>query len=119
MQKIDYPLPSDWRGEVMNKIRDLIAEADPEIVEEAKYKKPSNPQGNLVWYKDGMISTGEIYKAHLRLTLSKGDILKENDPKGIINSYRAILIHEGDKLDDEAFKNLIRQAVKLNQNSKK
>ncbi len=119
MQKVDYPLPTDWRGEMMNKIRTLITEADPDMVEEVKWRKPSNPDGNLVWYHDGMISTGEIYKQHLRLTFAKGVELKDRDPKGLINSYRAMLIHEKDKLDEEAFKDLIRAAVALNREAKK
>lgn len=111
---IDYPLPDDWRGEVMAQIRKLMKEADSEIVEEIKWRKPTNPDGNLVWSKNGMISTGEIYKQHLRLTLSKGVELKEHDPKGIINAHRAILIHEGDKIDETAFNDLVRAAVVLN-----
>jgi len=114
MTNIDYPLPNDWRGEMMAKIRKLFSEADPEIAEEVKWRKPTNPDGNLVWEKNGIISTGEIYKQHLRLTLSKGVELKEHDPKGIINAHRAILIHENDSLDETAFKELIQAAVKLN-----
>lgn len=109
-----YELPEDWRGKVMAQIRELMKQADPEIVEEVKYKTATNPGGVLVWYRNGMISTGEIYKKHLRLTLTKGDRLKEHDPKGLINSYRAILIHEGDKIDETAFQDLIRVAVTLN-----
>lgn len=109
---------SDWREEMMSHIRDLIKEADPEIVEEKKYKTPSNPEGVFVWYKEGMISTGETYKKHLRLAFTKGPELKEYDPKGLINSYRAIILHEEDKFDDEAFKDLIKAAVKLNSDKK-
>ncbi len=103
---------------MMTKIRELIAEADPEIIEEAKYKKPTNPDGVLVWYKDGMISTGEIYKAHIRLGFVKGVALKEQDPKGLINAYRAMIIREGDKLNEAAFKKIVRVAVKFNQAGK-
>lgn len=95
-----------------------MAEANSEIVEEVKWRKPSNPDGNLVWSKNGIISTGEIYKQHLRLTLSKGVELKDYDPKGIINAHRAILIHENDKIDEEAFVKLIQEAVKLNSKNK-
>jgi hypothetical protein len=114
-----FELPADWRGEVMAKIRTLIHQADPEMIEEVQYKTTSNPNGVLVWYHEGMISTGEVYKQHLRISLSKGNVLKDQDPKGLINSYRAILIHEEDKIDETAFKNLIRAAVELNIKSKK
>jgi len=109
---------SDWREEVMNKIRKLIKEADPEIVEEVKWKIPSNPKGVFVWYRDGMITTGETYKKHLRLAFAKGPELKKQDPKSLINSYRAIIIHEEDELDESAFKNLVKAAVELNKKAK-
>ncbi len=108
-----------WQVTVMTRIRELIREADPEITEEVKYKTPSNPDGVFVWYREGMISTGETYKKHLRLAFSKGPALKEHDPKGLINSYRAILIHEEDDIDENAFKDLIKAAVKLNLEQKK
>lgn len=114
--KVEYSLPEDWRGDVMTQIRTLIKQADPEIVEDVKWKTPSNPNGVLVWYKEGMITTGEIYKKHIRLAFAKGPSLKKSDPKGLINTYRAIIIHEEDKIDEEAFKNLIRAAVELNSN---
>ena len=114
----EFKLPDDWRGAVMSQIRQLIQEADPEITEEVKYKTASNPNGVLVWYKNGMISTGEVYKQHLRLGLTKGNLLKDQDPKGLINSYRAILIHDGDEVDEKAFKDLIRAAVTLNNEKK-
>lgn len=116
--EVEYELPTDWRGEVMAKIRKLMKEADPNIIEDVKWKKPSNPAGNLVWYNNGMICTGEIYKKHLRFTFSKGVALKDQDPKCLLNSYRAMLIHEEDKLDETAFKNLIRAAVALNNEGK-
>lgn len=114
MNQPEFELPTDWRGEVMTRIRALIKQADPEIVEEVKYKTASNPNGVLVWYREGMLSTGEVYNKHLRLGLAKGNLLKDQDPKGLINSYRAILIHEGDELDEQAFIDLIRAAVAFN-----
>jgi hypothetical protein len=107
---------ADWRGKAMSRIRTLIKQADPEMVEEVKWRKPSNPAGIPVWYHDGMICTGETYKNHLRLTFAKGSSLK--NPKGLINSYRSMLIHEGDKINEAAFKNLIRAAVALNRTGK-
>lgn len=114
----DYKVPADWRGKVVTQIRELIKQADPGVIEEVKYKTASNPNGVLVWYHDGMICTGEIYKLHLRFSFTKGPALKEHDPKGLLNSYRAMIIHEEDKLDEIAFKELFREAVKLNQNAK-
>ncbi len=114
-----YKLPDDWRGKVMSNIRSLIKQADPEVIEDVKWKTPSNPNGVLVWYHDGMILTGEVYKKHLRLSFAKGPTLKNNDPKNLINSFRAIIIHEEDALDENAFKDLIRAAVALNQKGKK
>lgn len=110
---------SDWRTKTMSRIRKLIKQADPNIIEEVKYKTPSNPAGVFVWYRDGMISTGETYKKHLRLSFAKGPALKKKDTKGLINSYRAMLIHEEDKLNETAFKKLIRDAVALNQEKKR
>lgn len=105
---------SDWRLKTMNRIRQLVKQADPGIREEVKYKTRTNPDGVFVWYRDGMISTGETYKKHLRLSFAKGPALKKKDPKGLINSYRAIILHEEDKLNEAAFKKLIREAVALN-----
>lgn len=110
----DYEVPADWRGEMVTKIRKLIKEADPDVSEEVKWRKPSNPDGNLVWYHDGMICTGEIYKKHLRFSFAKGAELKDQDPKCLLNSYRAMLINEEDKLDEAAFKKLFKAAVDLN-----
>lgn len=115
----DFELPDDWRGQVMSRIRQLFTQADPEITEEVKYKTASNPNGVLVWYKNGMLSTGEVYKQHLRLTFSKGNQLKDQDPTGLINAYRAILIKEADQLDEKAFIELIRAAVAVNVQKKK
>ncbi len=113
-----FKLHNDWRGQVMARIRILFQQADPSITEEVKYKTASNPNGVLVWYHTGMLSTGEIYQKHLRLALSKGPALKKHDPKGLINSYRAIILRQGDQLDETAFIDLVRTAVTLNQKSK-
>jgi hypothetical protein len=106
----------DWRRRAMSRIRTLIKEADPEVIEEVKWRKPSNPAGIPVWYHDGMICTGETYKNHLRLTFAQGASLK--DPEGIINTYRALIIREGDKINETAFKELVRVAVAFNRKSK-
>ena len=102
----------DWRGEMLSRLRTLIKEADPEVVEEWKWR------GVPVWYHDGMICTGEIYKEVVKTTFAKGASLE--DPSGLFNSSldgnvrRAIDFHEGDKIDAPALKALIRAAVKLN-----
>ena len=104
-----------WRGKTLSRIRALIKEADPQVVEEWKWR------GVPVWYHEGMICTGESYKNHLKVTFLKGASLE--DPSGLFNTgldgnaRRAIDIHEGDKLDEAAFKALIRAAVKLNLSS--
>lgn len=105
-----------WRGERLAQVQDLIKQADPEVIEDVKWKTPSNPDGVPVWYHDGMICTAETYKKHLRIAFSKGPEL--DDPKGLINSYRAMIIHEGDEVDEEAFVALVRHAVALNQKGK-
>jgi hypothetical protein len=108
----------DWRGETLARVRKLIKEADPDIVEEVKWRKPSNPLGVPVWEHDGIICTGETYKAVVKLTFAKGAALE--DPSRLFNSSlegnvrRAIDIHEGDKIDEKALKALIRAAVALN-----
>jgi hypothetical protein len=108
----------DWRGETLARVRSLIKEADPDVVEEVKWRKPSNPNGVPVWEHAGIICTGETYKAVVKLTFAKGASLK--DPAGLFNSSlegnvrRAIDIHEGDKIDEKALKALIRGAVALN-----
>lgn len=110
---------ADWRVEKMEQIRQLIKQADPEVIEERKYKMPSNPDGIPVWYHDGMITTGETYKEHLRLTFSKGSILRDqHDPHQLFNRHSAMVIQEDDEIKEEAFKEIIRAAVKLNQESK-
>ena len=105
----------DWRGETLAKVRRLIKEADPEVVEEWKWVKPTNP-GTPVWSHNGGICTGETYKSVVKLTFFKGASL--DDPSHLFNQpgtvRRAIDIHEGEKIDEEAFKTLIRAAVKLN-----
>jgi hypothetical protein len=108
---------SDWRGETLARVRALIKEADPEVVEEWKWKKATNP-GVPVWEHAGMICTGETYKSAVKLTFAKGASL--DDPSGLFNASlegntrRAIDIHEGAEIDEEAFKALIRAAVELN-----
>ena len=118
MKKAKKADATDWRAKTMSRIRRLIKQADPEVDEEVKWKTPSNPAGALVWFHDGMICTGETFKNHLRLAFAKGPALKEQDPKGLINTYRAIVIHEGGKIDEAAFKDLIRAAVALNRQGK-
>jgi hypothetical protein len=112
----------DWRGETLSKVRELIKEADPEIVEEWKWAKATSP-GTPVWSHDGGICTGETYKNVVKLTFFKGASL--DDPSGLFNSSlegkvrRAIDIKEADRSDEEALKKLIRDAVALNAQSKK
>jgi hypothetical protein len=107
----------DWRGEMLSRMRKLIQEADPDVVEEWKWVKPTTP-GTPVWSHDGIICTGETYKAVVKLTFAKGASLK--DPTRLFNSSlegntrRAIDIHEGDEVDASAFKALVRQAVAFN-----
>ncbi len=109
---------ADWRGEVLTRIRDLIKQAVPEVVEEVKWRKPSNPLGVPVWSRDGIICTGETYKGKVKLTFARGASLE--DPAGLFNSSlegkvrRAIDIHEEDELHEEAFRALIRDAAELN-----
>jgi hypothetical protein len=108
----------DWRGETLARVRALIKEAAPDVVEEVKWRKASNPMGVPVWSHDGMICTGETYKDYVKLTFAKGAALK--DPSGLFNASlegnarRAIDIFEDDEIDAEAFKALIRAAVALN-----
>ena len=107
----------DWRGETLSRMRKRIKEADPDVVEEVKWVKPTNP-GTPTWSHDGIICTGETYKSVVKLTFAKGASLK--DPAKLFNSSlegntrRAIDIHEGEKVDAGAFKALIRAAVALN-----
>jgi hypothetical protein len=109
----------DWRGETLARVRKLIKEADPGVVETVKWRKPSNSMlGVPVWEHDGIICTGETYKDKVKLTFAKGASLE--DPSGLFNASlegntrRAIDFHEGDKIDEKALKALIRAAVALN-----
>ena len=108
----------DWRGEMLARLRALIRQADPEVIEECKWIKPSNPTGVPVWSHGGILCTGETYKSTVKLTFAKGAQLE--DPSGLFNSSldgnvrRAIDFHEGDKVNDKALKALIRAAVALN-----
>ena len=102
----------DWRGEMLSRLRALVKEADPEVVEEWKWR------GVPVWYHDGIICTGETYKQVVKMTFAKGAVLE--DPSGLFNSSlegntrRAIDFHEGEKIDRKALKALVRAAVSLN-----
>jgi hypothetical protein len=108
----------DWRGETLARARRLIKEACPDVVEEVKWRKPSNPLGVPAWEHSGIICTGETYKNVVKLTFARGAAL--DDPSGLFNSSlegnvrRAIDIHEGDRIDEKALKALIRAAVALN-----
>jgi hypothetical protein len=111
---------SDWRGETLARVRSLIKQADPKVVEEWKWVKPTNP-GTPVWSHAGMICTGETYKNIVKMTFARGASLE--DPSGLFNSSlegntrRAIDFHEGDKIDEKALKALIRAAVAVNTSS--
>ncbi len=108
---------ADWRGETLSRMRKLIRDADPDVVEEVKWVKPTNP-GTPTWEHDGIICTGETYKSVVKLTFAKGASLP--DPAKLFNSSlegntrRAIDIHAGEKVDARAFKALIRAAIALN-----
>ena len=105
----------DWRGEMLSRLRAVVKEADPEVVEEWKWR------GVPTWYHDGMICTGETYKNVVKMTFAKGASL--DDPEGLFNSSldgntrRAIDFHEGEKIDEEALKALVRAAVNLNEST--
>jgi hypothetical protein len=109
---------ADWRGELLARLRALIRQADPKVVEEVKWRKPSNPAGVPVWEHNGILCTGEIYKDKVKLTFAQGASL--DDPNGLFNSSlegntrRAIDFHEGGKIEEQAFQALIRAAVRLN-----
>jgi hypothetical protein len=119
-REIDAKIASlgDWRGAMLARVRRLIREADPEVVEGVKWRKPSNPAGVPVWDHAGLICTGETYKDKIKLTFARGAALE--DPSGLFNSSltggtrRAIDIPEGGDFDEAAFKALIGQAVALN-----
>jgi hypothetical protein len=110
----------DWRGEMLGKLRGIIREADPDVVEEWKWAKATSP-GTPVWSHDGIICTGETYKSVVKMTFAKGAALE--DPSGLFNSSlegkvrRAIDIHQGEEIDEEALKNLVRVAVTLNEST--
>jgi hypothetical protein len=107
----------DWRGELLSRIRALIKEADPDVVEEWKWR------GVPVWYHDGMLCTGESYTQHVKVTFARGASLE--DPSGLFNNgldsrvRRAIDLHEGDRINERAFKALIKAAVKLNSSKRR
>ena len=109
---------ADWRGATLARVRKLILAADPEMVEEVKWRKPANPSGVPVWSHAGIVCTGETYKAVVKLTFAKGAAL--DDPSGLFNSSlegntrRAIDMREGETIDAEALTALIRAAVALN-----
>ena len=111
----------DWRGEMLSRIRAVIRQADPEVLEDCKWVKPSNPWGVPVWSHGGIICTGETHKNVVKMTFAKGAFL--DDPSGLFNSSlegnlrRAIDIHEGEKINEKALKALIRSAVVLNTSS--
>ena len=113
----------DWRGETLKRMRALIKEADPDVVEELKWVKPTNPGGVPTWSHDGIICTGETYKSVVKLTFAKGASL--NDPKKLFNASlegntrRAIDIREGETIDASAFKSLIHEAIAFNESGSK
>jgi len=108
----------DWRGETLGRIRALIRQADPDVVETVKWRKPTNPSGVPTWEHDGILCTGETYRNYVKLTFANGASLA--DPAGLFNASltgntrRAIDIPEGAAIDEDAFKALIRAAVALN-----
>ena len=111
-------MAKDWRVETLGKIRELIGQADPDAIETVKWRKPSNPDGVSVWEHDGIICTGETYRDKVKLTFAQGASL--DDPAGLFNASldagtrRAIDIREGEKVDEAAFKALIKEAVVRN-----
>ena len=113
----------DWRGEALARMRQLIREADPAVVEAVKWRKPSNPGGVPVWEHAGMLCTGEVYKDYVKLTFARGAAL--DDPAGLFNAgfgggtRRAIDIREGETVDEAAFTALVREAVAANVASKR
>lgn len=114
---------TDWRADTLRRMRELILKADPEIVEEVKWVKPSNPSGVPVWSDNGIICTAEVYKQYVKLTFAHGASLE--DPAGLFNASleggtrRAIDIREGEKPDGTAFKALVEAAVAHNRQAKK
>ncbi len=114
---------ADWRGATLSKLRALVKQADPDMVEELKWKRPGNPAGVPVWSDDGMVCTGEVYKDHVKVTFAKGASV--DDPSGLFNASldgnrrRAIDVYENDTVDDAAFMALVRAAVALNKAAKR
>jgi len=110
----------DWREETLARVRALILEADPEMIEERKWRKPSNPEGVATWSHDGLICTGETYKDKVKLTFARGASLESSLFNSSLdgNARRVIDIHEGEEVDEAAFKALVRQAVVLNSSGK-
>lgn len=112
----------DWRGDVLARVRGVICKADPEVVEEVKWRKPSNPMGVPTWSHGGIICTGETYKDKVKLTFARGAVLP--DPTGLFNASldagtrRAIDVRQGEKIDEEALRALIRKAVEANLETK-
>ena len=108
----------DWRGEALSRLRALVKEADPDVVEELKWQKASTPDGVPVWSDAGIVCTGEVYKEHVKVTFAKGALVE--DPHGLFNASldgnlrRAIDVRESGRVDEEAFKELVRAAVALN-----
>jgi hypothetical protein len=119
-EQIDSKIASlgDWRGATLARLRRLIRESDPDIVEGVKWRKPSNPAGVPVWERGGIICTGETYKDKVKLTFARGALL--DDPSGLFNASleggtrRAIDLREGEEIDEPGFKALVREAVALN-----
>jgi hypothetical protein len=115
--------PADWRKQTLDHMRKLILAADPEMIEEQKWRKPSNPAGVPVWSHHGMVCTGETYKSAVKLTFAHGASLP--DPAGLFNAglegnlRRAIDIHAGETVDAGAFKSLIKAAVARNESAAK
>ena len=119
-EQIDSKIASlgDWRGATLARVRRVIRESDPDIVEEVKWRKPSNPAGVPVWEHNGILCTGETYKDKVKLTFARGASL--DDPAGLFNSSlyagtrRAIDIREGEEIDEAALEALVREAITLN-----
>lgn len=108
----------DWRGAALTRMRALIRRADPDVIEDVKWRKPTNPAGVPTWSHAGLLCTGEVYKAYVKLTFARGAALA--DPAGLFNAgfgggtRRAIDVREGEEVDADAFVGLIRAAVALN-----
>ena len=123
MTKVKPKSNSDWREATLDRMRALIAEADPAMIEERKWKKPSNPKGVPVWSHDGIVCTGETYKHYVKLTFANGAGVP--DPSRLFNAglagnlRRAIDIREGETVDARAFKTLVKEAAHLNARKKK